>query len=191
MLRKFFRWLFIAKGWKISGEIPAEIKKSIVIGAPHTSNWDFFIAMGALTFYPQKFRYFVKKEAFRFPLKWIFKLTGGIPVDRSRHNNLVEAVVELFDQSQELHLIVPAEGTRKKVTRWHTGFYYMALGAHLPIAIGFVDFKKKEAGFGPMFWPSGDIRKDFEAINAFYLMKTAKHPESFSPNVEFKIDEKN
>lgn len=186
MLRKLFRWLFIAKGWKVHSQIPAEIKKSIVIGAPHTSNWDFFIAMGALTFYPQKFRYLVKKEAYRFPFKWIFNITGGIPVDRSKQTNFVDAVVELFNQTKELHLIVPAEGTRKKVTQWHTGFYYMALGAHLPIALGFVDFKKKEAGFGPLFRPSGDIRKDFEAINEFYLTKTAKNPEMFSPNLEFK-----
>jgi 1-acyl-sn-glycerol-3-phosphate acyltransferase len=187
MIRKFFRWIYIAKGWKAVGQIPPDIKKCVIIGAPHTSSWDFVMAMGAITYFPQRFRYMAKSELFRSPLKWLFVKTGGIPVDRSKHHNSVEAAIDLFKTNEELYLIVPAEGTRKRVTKWKTGFYYIAAGANVPIVLGFLDFKKKEAGFGYSFIPSGDIKKDYEIINDFYRNKTAKNPELFSLNTEFRI----
>jgi len=108
-------------------------------------------------------------------MRWL----GGIPVDRSRAGNLVQGTVDAFNEAARLTVIVPPEGTRSKVTRWKTGFYYIAQGAGVPIALGYLDFRKKEGGIGRMFQPSGDIAADMVEIQAFYAGITGKSPGKF------------
>jgi 1-acyl-sn-glycerol-3-phosphate acyltransferase len=168
-------------GWKIEGGIPSDVKKCVLIAAPHTSNWDFIYGLGALKLFKVDVKYLAKKELFRFPFKSMFVSLGGIPVDRSKNNSMVEAMIELIKQRDELVVLIPPEGTRKRVERWKSGFYNVALGAEVPIVMGYLDYKRKVAGIGPAIMPTGDKEKDFEAITAFYKNITAKFPENFNP----------
>ena len=177
---KFFAWWFRFKGWKIEEGIPSDIKKAIVIAAPHTSNWDFIYAVGAYANKGLPIRYLAKKELFRFPFTYFFKAIGGIPVERKKNKNQVDSIVELFEKSDELYLMMAAEGTRKWVNKWKSGFYVAAIKAKVPIIMGFLDYEKKLAGFGEVLYPSGNIEQDMEKIKAFYKNIKGKIPELFN-----------
>jgi 1-acyl-sn-glycerol-3-phosphate acyltransferase len=117
----------------------------------------------------------------------IMRWLGGIPVDRSQAGNLVQGTIDAFDRSEKLLVIVPPEGTRGKVTRWKTGFYYIAHGAGVPLGLGYVDFKEKIGGVGKMFYPSGNIEQDMLEIRAFYAGITGKNPQQFdSEHIQIK-----
>ena len=124
-----------------------------------------------------KFTYLGKAEVFKPPFGFIFRWLGGVPVERSEHHNLVEQVVKMFDEHETFILALSPEGTRAYVPKWKTGFYYIALGAQVPIVLGYIDFPKKTAGIGPVFYPTGDIDKDIETIKDFYRPIKGKHPE--------------
>jgi 1-acyl-sn-glycerol-3-phosphate acyltransferase len=177
-----FRWLcklyFKWSGWKIGGEMPPE--RCVMVGAPHTSNEDFFHAIPVFFILRLKLNYLAKKELFRFPFGGFFKATGGIPVDRSKNTRMVDVMIRLFNEKDKLVLLIPVEGTRGYVKEWKTGFYHVAVGANVPIALGYLDYAKKEAGFGPTFYPTGDIEKDILEIKKFYKSVTPKYPEKYS-----------
>lgn len=179
-MRSFSRLLYWLAGWTIIGDMPKHIKKCVILAAPHTSNWDFVI--GRLGYYvlgvPVKF--LIKKESFENPFGGLLKRMGGIPVDRGRSGNLVEEIARHFHKEPQLNVVITPEGSRKLVKRWKKGFYYIALKGDVPIVMGFLDYAKKEAGFGPTLYPSGDFDKDLAVITAFYEQKTAKFPENFS-----------
>ena len=181
-MKKIAQFIFKLAGWKVSYTPAPEHSRCVMIAAPHTSNWDFFFARLAFFIMDVKVRYMIKKELIVFPVGWIFKALGAIPVDRSKKGGLVESSIQLFNKHKELVVLIPPEGTRGKVEKWKTGFYHTAVGAKVPIALGYLDFKKKEAGIGPIFWPSGDIEKDFEHLWNFYKDITPEHPELFDPN---------
>lgn len=174
------RFLMKIIGWKLVGSYPPEIKKCVILAAPHTSNWDFVIGRFAYWALDVPVKFLIKKEAFDHPLGWAIVKMGGIPVDRNKNNNLVGSVAEIFDEYDELNVIVTPEGTRKLAMEWKRGYYYIAQMAEVPIVMGFVDYKKKEGGFGPVLYPTGDYDKDFEFIKSFYKEKTARYPENFS-----------
>jgi len=179
-MRSFSRLMLQLAGWTIVGEIPEHIKKCVILAAPHTSNWDFII--GRLGYYVLgvQVKFLIKKESFQNPLGGLLKRMGGIPVDRGRSSNLVEQIALLFHKESQLNVVVTPEGTRKLTTRWKKGFYYIALKADVPIVFGFLDYSKKEVGFGPALMPSGNFEKDFEVITSFYAQKTAKFQENFN-----------
>ena len=180
MITRFFAWWFNVSGWKVKGTIPPDIKKAVVIAAPHTSNWDFVYALAAFRILNHKVNYLAKKELFKFPLKYILNATGGIPVERSKSHNLVETIVQKFNSTDNLYLMIPAEGTRKKVAKWKSGFYYAALGANVPILPGYLDYKKKEGGFGLPIYPTGNVEEDLLKLKNFFAEKTGKYPENFN-----------
>jgi 1-acyl-sn-glycerol-3-phosphate acyltransferase len=167
-------------GWRIVGKMPKGIKKCIMIEAPHTSNIDFIL--GRLAFYQLgiKARFLIKKELFRFPIGGLLKALGGIPVDRGKKNNMVDYVADLFNKNEELVVIITPEGTRKFNAHWKKGFYHIAAKADVPVLLGFIDYKKKEGGIGPILYPLKDYEKDFALIEEFYSDKTACHPEMFN-----------
>jgi len=173
----FILWLF---GWDTSGDMPPGIKKAIIIVAPHTSYWDFVI--GRLTFWRSKvkIRILIKKEVFVFPLGFLLKKLGGLPVDRGKKNNMIDGVVRLFDEAESLVVVITPEGTRRLVRQWKKGFYLIALAAKVPIALGYIDYANKKGGVGPVIYPSGDYEKDMAFINEFYHDKTGKYPEKFN-----------
>lgn len=182
MLQSFFAWWFKMKGWKVGETIPPEVKKCIVIAAPHTSNWDFVYALGAYKILGLPVNYIAKKELFKLPFSILFKATGGIPVDRSASHNFVDAIVSMFHQKERLYLLMAAEGTRKRVTKWKSGFYYAAMGAGVPIMMGYLDYRTKTAGFGYVLYPTGNKEQDMAKIRQFYADKTGKNPELFNPD---------
>ena len=179
MLAKFLSHIvFKISGWKVKGRIPANVPKCIMIAAPHTSNWDLLYARCAFYIMGVDVRFTIKKEATNWPLvgAWI-KYMGALPVDRSKNNSLVQAMVNIFNQNEKMVIMITPEGTRKYQPRWRRGFYHAAVGANVPICLGYLDYAKKEAGVGPIFYPTGDMEKDLEEILAFYRTKTAKYPE--------------
>jgi hypothetical protein len=126
-------------------------------------------------------KFLIKKEFFDIPiLKSMLLKMGGLPVDRSRNNNLVTQVAAMFKNHDTLNIVIAPEGTRKRVNKWKKGFYYMAEMADVPIILGFLDFKKKELGFGPMFYPTGNYEEDWKFMENFYRGITAKHPERYN-----------
>ena len=163
--------------WKSIPELP--IKKGVLIGAPHTSNWDFVFAMAALHSMGQPVVYLAKKELFRFPMGILMKFFGGVPVDRSKRSSMVEAMADKIMESDEILVLIPPEGTRSAVTEWKSGFYHTARLAGVPIYPAYLDYARKEAGIGPAFYPTGDYAKDILEIQAFYATITPKHPAKF------------
>ncbi|HOP62456.1 MAG TPA: lysophospholipid acyltransferase family protein [Spirochaetota bacterium] len=168
-------------GWKLSGEFPSH-KKFVLIGAPHTSNWDMAITFMAVFAYRKEIRWFGKKSIFRFPFNNLMKWMGGIPIDRSKRSNTVEAAAEFFQRFDSLVIALAPEGTRKKVKKWKTGFYYIALKAGVPIVFGFLDYKNKTAGIGPEIIPSGDFNADMKLILDFYRVIEGKHGHCIDPD---------
>lgn len=167
-------------GWKISGELPAGIKKAVIIQAPHTSLWDFVIGRIVFWHYGYPVKLLIKKEAFRRPFGGFMKALGGIPVDRRKNERTVDAVARIMNEHDEIFLVITPEGTRTRVDNWKRGFYYIALKAKVPIALGWIDYPDKQGGIGPTFNPTGDFDKDFKEIEDFYRGFRGRNPEWFN-----------
>lgn len=178
MIQKIASILYHALGWKAEGEIPADLKKYIILAAPHTSNWDFFY--GRLFFIMKgiPLKFFIKKEWYIFPFNYLFKALGGIPVNRSKNQKLTDQIAAVFDEYEELAIMIPPEGTRSYNPNWKKGFYYIAQKAQVPLVLGYIDFKNKTGGFGPIFELSDNVEKDIEKIKDFYRPIKGKFPEN-------------
>jgi 1-acyl-sn-glycerol-3-phosphate acyltransferase len=176
---KFYLW---AIGWKTGSTLPVSVNKCVLVAAPHTSNMDYPIALATLYAAGVRIRFLAKKNLFKFPLGILMRLTGGLPVDRSRHTNMVEAMIEMFSKNERLVLMIPVEGTRSYVKEWKSGFYYTAIGAGVPIALGYLDYGKKIAGFGELFYPTGNYQRDLAVIQDYYRQFKARYPEKSSLN---------
>jgi 1-acyl-sn-glycerol-3-phosphate acyltransferase len=163
-------------GWKIVGEFP-DLPKYVLVGAPHTSNWDFPVFILWMFASGVRLHWLGKDTLFESPLRSLYYRLGGIPVARDRSTNLVDQIVAVFERSEELVIAVAPEGTRSKSPYWKSGFYYMALGAGVPISLGFIDYGHKQIGNGPLLNPSGDIQADFVILREFYSDKRGLHPE--------------
>ena len=166
-------------GWKKEGQLPS-VSKCVVIAAPHTSNWDFIFMLLMAFSFQMKVSWMGKSNLFKGPAGPVMSWLGGIPVERSRNTGLVQQVVDRFNSSTELFVAIPPEGTRGKVKQWKSGFYHVANGAGVPIAMSFLDFKRKVGGFGPMFMPTGNYEEDLKEIQTFYRSITGKNPSQFA-----------
>lgn len=175
MIRIVAHWCLKLWGWTPVGSLPST--RCVVIAAPHTSNWDFPIALLVAAALKTRINWLGKDTLFRFPFGGIMRALGGIPVDRSKSNNMVDAMVQTFGERDYFITVIPPEATRSHATRWKTGFYHIAHQANVPIVFGFLDFAKKIGGFGPSLVPTGDIEADFEQIRAFYVTITGKRPD--------------
>lgn len=167
-------------GWQLDLQLPTE-KKYIIIGAPHTSNWDFPLALLALSAMGLRFSWVGKHTLFSFPFGSFFRTLGGIPVDRHIRQSFIAKMIDLFSSSDELILAIAPEGTRAKTAYWKTGFYSIAVEAVVPIALGYLDYKNKKIGVGATLYPSQSILADFQVIQQFYAGKTGKFPEKQGP----------
>jgi len=174
------RLLLRIAGWKIIGQLPANAPKCVVIMAPHTSNIDLFYGWLGYLSLGLDSHFLIKKEAFGTFSGPVLRAMGGIPVDRSRSGNVVLQLTDEFNKNTEFILTITPEGTRKLNRHWKRGFYFIAHSAKVPIVMGFLDYKRKEGGLGPVLYPNGDFETDFEKIKAFYKDKHARYPEKFS-----------
>tara|TARA_Y200000002_G_scaffold51463_1_gene37205 strand:+ start:2397 stop:2915 length:519 start_codon:yes stop_codon:yes gene_type:complete len=149
--------------WKVKGSLPLT-EKYVIAVVPHTSYFDLVIAVLIRTYLGLKIKFIGKKELFNPITSVFFKFLGGIPVDRSKNSNIVDEVVGLFDNNEIQILAIAPEGTRKKVKKWKSGFYYIALNANLPILMVSFNYMKKEVVINDKFYPTGDINKDFTEL---------------------------
>ncbi|MCM1483978.1 MAG: 1-acyl-sn-glycerol-3-phosphate acyltransferase [Muribaculaceae bacterium] len=167
-------------GWKVSITVP-DYPKSIICVAPHTSNWDFVLGKLAYSSVGRKAGFLMKDSWFVFPLGYIFKALGGIPVVRKRKGgNLTEAIVHKFNESDRLTIAITPEGTRSRTTKWHTGFLRIAREANIPIALGVIDGGTRTLSIERTFIPGSDIEADMLTIKQFYSTVTPLYPEKFT-----------
>jgi len=164
-------------GWKTIGA-DLEQKRFVVIGAPHTSNWDFPLMLSVVLKLRLEVFWMGKHTLFPFPFAWLMKWLGGIPINRAKSHSVVDETVHHYAEHEKLIVLIPPEGTRAKVNSWKTGFYRIAKNANVPILLGFVDAEKKQAGFAGFFYPTGNIEKDMAEIRDFYSTKKGLNAEN-------------
>jgi 1-acyl-sn-glycerol-3-phosphate acyltransferase len=178
MFKAISKFLLRRLGWKIVLEYEGQLPdKYVFIAIPHTSGWDFPLGILVRSALGWDVKYIGKDSLFRPPLGWLMRWLGGYPVDRSRRNNYVEAVADIFRSKSAFAICIAPEGTRKKVTELKTGFYYIALAAQVPIVMGKLDWGKKEVAISQPFTPSGDKETDFNFILNYYKGAKGRHPE--------------
>ena len=153
--------------WKILGEF-SKVPKYIIAVAPHTSFYDFFIGILVRNIINEKINFVGKKELFGPLTGWFFKILGGVPVDRNSKKNTVDSIVEIFNKRKKFKLSIAPEGTRNKVKKWKTGFYYIALKAKIPIMPVAFDYNNKSVVVYSLFYPSGNKEEDFKKLNKKY-----------------------
>ncbi|MFZ4760093.1 MAG: lysophospholipid acyltransferase family protein [Burkholderiaceae bacterium] len=167
-------------GWRIEGALPASAHRSVLIAAPHTSNWDLPYTLMTGFALDLNLYWMGKASLFRAPWGPVMRWLGGIAVDRSRSNNLVaDTARALREADGPLQMVVPPEGTRGKTRHWKTGFYYIALEAQVPIVLAFMDYHRKVAGLGPIFTPTGDVERDMAEIKRFYAGVKGRNADQF------------
>ena len=154
-------------GWKLIGGFP-DIPKCVVIVAPHTSWVDFVLGLLVRKIVGMQINFIGKKSLFKPPFGWLFRYLGGTPVDRSKNEDTVASISRIFDTREEFRLSLSPEGTRKKVKKWRSGFYYLAKAAKVPIVMVAFDFGKKEVKISDPVYTTKDQEADFKAYRQFY-----------------------
>lgn len=164
-------------GWKVNGEKP-NLNKYVIIVAPHTSNWDFFVGWGARNVIGFTPNFLAKNSLFKIPfVGWFLKFIGGVPVDRSKSSNMVDQVVQYYNKKEEFIMTITPEGTRSYSPKWKTGFYRIAHQAKVPIVkIGF-DYNSKTVFVAEPFFVSGDMENEMEEIKSYFKQFKGKNPE--------------
>lgn len=167
-------------GWEVSITVP-DFPRCIICVAPHTSNWDFVLGKLAYASVGRKAGFLMKSSWFFFPLGYLFRAIGGIPVERKNKSvSLVEVLTERLRAASRLAIAITPEGTRSRTDRWHTGFLAIARNAGIPVVLGVLDYGAKRILIETVFEPSGDTEADIRAIKDYYKPFTARYPEKFS-----------
>lgn len=181
VLRAASRLFLRLNGWTVVGTLPESARKSVLIAAPHTSNWDLPYTL-MVAFQLNLHVYWMGKHSlFKWPFGPIMRWLGGIAVDRSKANNLVAASAAAIEAADgPVQLVVPPEGTRGRTRHWKTGFYHIALAAQVPIVLAFMDYQRKQSGLGPVFVPTGDVEADMAEIKRFYAGIQGRNAQQFA-----------
>lgn len=178
MKQRLYRFIFFGlMRWKITGEINEEIKKCILLVAPHTSWHDFYIGVFSRGIINKEMNFVAKKELFAFPFGYYFKWMGGAPLDRNKNENKVDAIARVFCRKKEFRLAIAPEGTRKKVDKWKTGFYYIAQKAKVPVVPVAFDWKNKEVKIGTPYFITDSIEHDIAQLEKHFEGVVGKVPE--------------
>jgi len=191
LMKLLARSLFALTGWTYNNNMPPGIRQSVMIAAPHTSKWDFLYTRLAFVLMDIPVRITIEHRYTKFPYGPFIRALGGIGIDRrpkkegEERPSMVAAMVDLFKKHPDFVMLVTPEGTRNLRTRWKTGFYHVALQAKVPVALGYLDYGKKEAGVSKVVYPSGDMKKDLQEIMAFYKNIVPRWPERFSIDREY------
>ena len=163
MLRVVAKAVLWLLGWRLVGEIPAH-RRAVVIGYPHTSNFDFPMMLLLSWALDSRFHWVGKVELFEGPLGWLFRALNGIPIHRNSRTDTTTQLARRFEQDQELLLAIAPSGTRKAGRHWRSGFYHIAVAAKVPILVGFIDFGSRTGGIACTIEPCGDILADMDRI---------------------------
>jgi 1-acyl-sn-glycerol-3-phosphate acyltransferase len=172
-------WLRVF-GWRVEGSRPP-VSKAVVVAYPHTSNWDLLFTLAISYSLDLEIHWLGKKAIFKPPFGRFMRWVGGVPVDRNKRTNMVDAVTDAIAPMDDILVIIPPEGTRAQAGRWKSGFYWVAVKSEIPIILGFLDYRRKCGGLGEVLSPSGDIEFDFEKISAFYSNIEGRFPERQGP----------
>jgi len=169
-------------GWSFETELPRE-KKYVVLAVPHTSNWDGLLLVALAQAIRLPMAWMIKAEWVRGPAGALLRRLGAVAIDRDRAGDVVGQMVDELRRRDEMVLVIPPEGTRGRADYWKSGFYRIALGADVPVVPGYLDFRRKRAGFGPAIRMTGDVHADMDKIRAFYETQapTALDPDQFGP----------
>ncbi len=167
-------------GWRVVLAQPVP-GRCVVVFYPHTSNWDFPIGLMAKWMLGIHFRFIAKDSLFSMPLAWWLRRWGGIPVDRSGGTGVIARLAAEFSEHDDFKLVIAPEGTRSATERWKSGFYHLARAARVPVALAFIDYRRREVGVGGYIELTGDVAADMARVAAFYADKTARKPENAGP----------
>lgn len=174
-MERLSRGLLRLAGWRLVS--PTSLPdKYVAILYPHTSNWDFVVALAAAQGLRVPLAFLAKHTLFEGPLGGFFRAVGGIPVRRSTHENVVSQVTRILAEKERIVLALAPEGTRQRTDHWRSGFYYIALESRLPLALAFIDASTRTVGIGPLIELTGDRDRDMEVIRAFYADKRGLRP---------------
>lgn len=176
-MRSLAHRLLTLVGWEFRGDLPA-LDKMIVVGAPHTSNWDFVVFLAALRHFGVSVGFLGKHTLFRPPLGTLFRSLGGIPVDRERPGGMVAEVTERFHAADRLVLVLAPEGTRKKTLFWHSGFLEIAHATGVPVVLAGIDYPSRTATIGPVLTHEGDVERFMSEARRFYEPMVGRHPRN-------------
>lgn len=182
LLRLLSLFLMKITGWNKIGSLP-DVPRYVIIVAPHTSNWDLFYGIIVAFSLRLDARFMAKKELFRRPFGPVMRWLGGVSIDRSSHVHTVDQMIDIFKKSPGLALAIAPEGTRSRVKYWKSGFYHIAMGAGVPLQLGYLDYASKTGGAGPLIMPTGDIEDDMRKIRAFYNGVSGRYSDKTGPVV--------
>lgn len=169
------RWLYRRKGFRIQNRVP-DLPKFIIVGAPHTSNWDFIFFAGAVQEMGITPSFIGKHTLFKWPMARFMRDMGGMPINRAAPQGYVKSVMQMIAVAETIALVIAPEGTRSSDGRWKTGFYHIALGAGVPLVPAWLDIATGRAGFGEAIWPSGDLKADLLRLAAFFRQQMPDCP---------------
>ncbi|MBS4751261.1 1-acyl-sn-glycerol-3-phosphate acyltransferase [Nocardioides sp. zg-ZUI104] len=172
--RAFARSVLRLTRWRLVGEVP---RTGILVGAPHTSNWDWVATLLIAWANGVSPQVLIKKSFFKPGIGWVLRRTGGIPLDRADPGATIRALLAQAEADESFLLVIAAEGTRSKGKYWKSGFYRIAQQTGLPVVLGFVDGPTRTLGMGPTLRPTGDVRADMDLVRAFYADKRGIRPE--------------
>ncbi len=179
MLRRRIAKLALrAVRWQAVGDVP---QRSVLVGAPHTSNWDWVLTLLLGWTYGIDIKLLVKQELFVGPLGWLLRRTGAVELDRRNPAATIKQLLAESEGDDPWLLGLAAEGTRSRSEYWKSGFYRIAQQTGLPITLAFIDTPSRTVGWGPTFHPTGDVTADMDLIRDFYADKTGFRPENFTP----------
>lgn len=164
------------QGWKPSGDFPPD-RKFVIMGASHTSNWDFLVFLGTVAALGRQVRFIGKHSLFKWPLGGFMRALGGVPVDRRSRQDLVSQIVAQFAAHDDFVLVIAPEGTRSATKLWKSGFYQIALKAGVPIVCAGPDYPRKLGIIGPTIHPTGNMAQDLKPAFAFFRTLQPRHPE--------------
>jgi 1-acyl-sn-glycerol-3-phosphate acyltransferase len=168
MISWFSKIIFLRlMGWKIEGDFPS-LNKFVLAVVPHTRNTDFIIGVLTRAVVDKKISYVGKKELFNPLTGWFFRALGGTPINRNSTENKVSSIAKIFKEKEVFRMASAPEGTRKKVDKWKTGFYYIAMEAEVPILLVNFNYALKQVGFLKLFYPTGNIEKDFKEMESYF-----------------------
>ena len=169
-------------GWKFEGGKPT-VKKCVVLAWPHTSNWDGLLLIALAQSIGLTMSWMIKSDWVKGPMGVVLRGVGAVAVDRKGAHNLVDQMIAEFRARDELVLVIPPEGTRKRAETWKSGFYHIARGANVPVVPGYLDYRRKRSGLGPPIYLTGNVKADMDEIRAFYakLDPRGHVPENVGP----------